>query len=325
MYIFLSQSGLSVDTVEALKKVKEKEVRTLCVTNNLNSTMYNLCDYRFYIDAGLEHAIAATKTFSATVVMLWLISLKLAQNKHIDISDETKEIYSIKNDILQSLKNYDNLDLSAKFLSKLDGFAIFGYGKYYPLALETALKIRETSYINTSVFPSGDFVHGHFALLNKAKAFLTFITSDTTKYELDILKKVLKTYKAKSIVVSDVYEDYDCDILVKFNKGQSRIATIINIGRSFTINHKTLLKVLRKYVNINIKLYSPSRLYSFENSVKINGIIINTIAANIVNRVNIVIAAAFGPITMANKILQINARINTRIMYKIHTICTGRA
>ena len=229
LYIFLSQSGLSVDTVEALKKVKEKEVRTLCVTNNLNSTMYNLCDYRFYIDAGLEHAIAATKTFSATVVMLWLISLKLAQNKHIDISDETKEIYSIKNDILQSLKNYDNLDLSAKFLSKLDGFAIFGYGKYYPLALETALKIRETSYINTSVFPSGDFVHGHFALLNKAKAFLTFITSDTTKYELDILKKVLKTYKVKSIVVSDVYEDYDCDILIKFQKGRSNIATLVNM------------------------------------------------------------------------------------------------
>lgn len=229
LYIFLSQSGMSADTVEAIKRVKDGGLRTLAITNNEASIIHELADYKFLLEAGLEKSIAATKTYSATVVMLWLIAIKAAQNKHLDISEETKDIYSIKKNIENSIKNTDNLDLTAKVLAKLDGFAIFGLGYHYPLALETALKVRETSYINTSAYPSGEFIHGHFALLNKAKAFLTFITSDSCEYEKNILKKVLKTYKCKSIVVSDVYEDYECDILLKFQKGQSKIATIINM------------------------------------------------------------------------------------------------
>jgi len=228
-FIFLSQSGLSVDTVEAMRKIKELGAKTICVTNNLGSIMYNIADFPFYIDAGIEQAIAATKTFSATVVMLWLIALKIAQNKHINIVNETKEIYQIKRNIEASIANLDNLNLAAKVLSKTNGFAIFGLGYHYALSLEAALKIRETSYINTSAYPSGDFVHGHFALLNKTKAFLTFATSESSEYELKILKKVLKTYKCKSIVISDEYEDYDCDVLLKFQKGSSKIATIVNM------------------------------------------------------------------------------------------------
>ncbi|MBQ8635494.1 SIS domain-containing protein [bacterium] len=229
LYIFLSQSGLSVDTVEAMKRVSEFGAKTLCITNNLHSTMYSLADYKFFIDAGIEQSIAATKTYSATVVMLWLIAVKIAQNKHLDVADETKDIYSIKRNIEATLNSIDNIELAAKTLSKTDGFAVFGLGYNYALALEAALKIKETSYINTSVYPSGDFVHGHYALLNKTKAFLTFLTSDSGEYEKNILNKVLKTYKARSIVVSDVYEDYGCDILVKFQKGHSRIATIVNM------------------------------------------------------------------------------------------------
>lgn len=229
LFIFLSQSGLSVDTVEAMRKIKESGAKTLSVTNNLNSIIYNIADYRFYIDAGREYAIAATKTFSLTVVMLWLIALKAAQNKHLNVADETKEIYLIKKNIENSIKHLDNLDLAAKMLSKTSGFAIFGLSYNYALSLEAALKIRETSYINTSAYPIGEFVHGHYALLNKTKTFLAFLTSDSTKYELDLLKKILKTYKCKSIVASDVYEDYDCDVLLKFQKGNSRIATIVNM------------------------------------------------------------------------------------------------
>ena len=148
---------------------------------------------------------------------------------HINITEETKEIYQIRRNIEASLSNLDNLNLAAKTLSKTNGFAIFGLGYHYALSLETALKIRETSYLNTSAYPSGDFIHGHYALLNKTNTFLTFATTDSNEYELNILKKVLKTYKCKSIVISDAYEDYDCDILLKFQKGSSRIATIVNM------------------------------------------------------------------------------------------------
>ena len=96
LYVFISQSGNSTDTVLAMEKVKSLGLKTLCITNNLQSKMYLTADYKFDIEAGREQAIAATKTYSASVVMLWLIACKIAQNKHLDISEETKNIYSIK-------------------------------------------------------------------------------------------------------------------------------------------------------------------------------------------------------------------------------------
>ena len=230
LYVFISQSGLSVDTVEAINKVKEAKAKTLAITNDVNSTIHTQADYKFYIDAGVENAIAATKTYSATVLMLWLIALKIAQNKHIDVSEETKDIYSIKSTIESAIYDTDNLDLCAKTLSQMDGFAICGLGYNYAISLETALKIRETSYVNTCAHPSGEFVHGHFAVLNNAKAFLTFVMDDASEYEIQTLNKILKTYKStKSIVISNSYEDFGCDILVKFPKGQSKIANILGM------------------------------------------------------------------------------------------------
>ncbi len=229
LYILISQSGESIDTVCAMNKIKESGAKVLCITNNLESTMYKNADYKFDINAGREKAIAATKTYSATVVMLWLIAVKIAQNKHIDISQETKNIYSIRNNFDAFIKDIDNIDFAAKFLSKRKSFSILGLGYNYALSLEAALKIKETSYIATSAYPMGEFIHGHFALLNKENTFLTFVNGDCSETELKLLDKIINTYKSKSVVVSDVYEDYNCDILIKFNAGQSKIATILNM------------------------------------------------------------------------------------------------
>ena len=229
MYILISQSGESIDTVLAMEKIKSSGNKVLCITNNLNSTMYKEADYKFDIMAGREKAIAATKTFSASVMMLWILAVKIAQNKRIDITEETKNIYSIKQNMDNSIKDIDNLDLAAKFLAKKRGFSIAGLGLYYALSREMALKVKETSYLNTSAYPLGEFIHGHFALLNKENTFLTFMTSDCSDVELKLLNKILTTYKTKSVIVSDVYEDYDCDILVKFQKGQSKIANVMNM------------------------------------------------------------------------------------------------
>ena len=254
LYILISQSGESVDTVFAMKKIQESGARVLCITNNLDSTMYKNADFKFDINAGREKAIAATKTFSATVVMLWLIALKIAQNKHIDVSGETKNIYLIRNNFESFIKDIDNIDLAAKFLSKKRAVSILGLGCNYALSLETALKIKETSYIATSAYPLGEFIHGHFAVLNKENTFLTFITSDCGEFELKLLDKIIRTYKTKSVVISDIYEDYDCDILVKFNKGQSKMATIINM---IVLIQLLALKIA---VNLNKNVDNPKGL-----------------------------------------------------------------
>ncbi len=229
LYIFISQSGKSADTLASFNKVREKGAKTLCITNNINSPMHLEADYKFNIQAGIENAIAATKTFSASVLMLWLIACKAAQNKYLDISSEIENIYSLGKNIEATLNDIDNIDVAAKFISKQKEFSIAGLGYYYPLAREAALKIKETSYINTGSYPLGEFVHGHFALLNKSKVFLSFMTQDCSEVELELFSKIIKTYKTKAIIISDAYEDYDSDILIKIPKSPSKIATILNI------------------------------------------------------------------------------------------------
>ena len=228
LYVFLSQSGNSADTVAAIKKVKNANAQTLSITNNKESTLFELSDYKFDIETGREFAIAATKTFSATVLMLWLIALKVAQNKQIDISEETKNVYSVKHNIEAVLNNIDNIDLAVKFLAKQKDFSICGFNTNYALTREAALKIKETCYINTSFYPMGEFIHGHFALLNKSNVLLTFALNELSDFEKEILEKIQQTYRPKIVLISDEYDDYNCDILVKFPKGQSRIANIIN-------------------------------------------------------------------------------------------------
>jgi len=228
LYVFVSQSGQSYDCVEAIKKVQKRGIKTLCITNNLNSYLYQNSDFKFYIDAGLEHAIAATKTFSASVFMLWLIAVKIAQNKHIDVSSDIQNIYLLANNLKEAMFDVDNIDIAAKYISKQKGFSIIGSGINYALAREAALKIKETSYINTNSCPMGEFVHGHFALLNKTKTFLTFLSEENKENEDKLLYKILNTYKkAKSIIISDSFEDYGCEILVKVPKMTSKIATLL--------------------------------------------------------------------------------------------------
>lgn len=229
LFIFISQSGASSDTVVSMQKIQQKGYKTLCITNDSDSIIYKTADYKFDIEAGVERAIAATKTFSATTTMLWILALKIAQNNHLDISEEVLNIRLIRRNIEDTISNLYNLDLASKYIAQHGAISICGFEQYYPLALEAALKIKETGYIDTHAYPIGEFIHGHFAILNKSKLFMTFLTKNSPKAQKDFLRKIISTYKVRSIVVSDVYEDYDCDILVKFPAAQSKIATILNM------------------------------------------------------------------------------------------------
>lgn len=229
LYIFISQSGQSADTLSAFRKVKASGAKNLCITNNLESPMHIEADYKISIDVGMEGAIAATKTFSASILMLWMAACKTAQNRHINISCEIENIYLLGQNIKATLNDIDNLDVASKLLAKQKDFSIVGYREYYPIARECALKIKETSYINTSSYPLGEFVHGHFALLNKSNVLVTFVTKEHDDKQIELLNKILKTYKTKTIVISDIYEDFNCDTLVKIPISSSKIATILSL------------------------------------------------------------------------------------------------
>ena len=202
-YIFISQSGQSSDSIIAMDKVKKDNVKTLTITNNPDSIMKKNSDYSF------------------------LLALQFAQNKKFDIIPFIKGYEDIEEDIKCAFFNTKNIDKASELLSKQDAFSIVASGINYPIAREAALKIKETSYISTGSYPMGEFVHGHFALLNKLNVFLGFFNSNISENEVKLYRKITSTYKTHSVIVSDGFIE-NCEILVELPKNHSRIAQIFS-------------------------------------------------------------------------------------------------
>ena len=118
LYIFITQSGETTYTNNALEKAKEFGVNTLCITNKENSTIWNASDYKVACLAGEEKSIAATKSLSSQLLCSTLLALKFAQDKGIDIYDHMIELKTIPNYIEQTYKLQPKIKQFAKFLSK---------------------------------------------------------------------------------------------------------------------------------------------------------------------------------------------------------------
>ncbi len=159
-FIALSQSGETADVLSALKKAKSAGCNTFAITNNENSTIHNLADAGMPIMAGQEKSIPATKSFTCQLMCLYLLTLNITGQQEPDLFKVPEKIDEfVKNDtqtegIAQQIKNYKNLIL-------------LGRGQNWGLAEEGALKIKETSYINATGYPTGEFMHGHIAVLNE--------------------------------------------------------------------------------------------------------------------------------------------------------------
>lgn len=182
LYIFITQSGETTDTNSALEKAKEFGVKTLCITNKENSTIWNAAQYKMACLAGEEHSIAATKSFTSQLLCSTLLALKFAQNKGVDIYDYTLDLKTIPLYIEQAYALLPKIKQLARFISKYKNIVITADGSSYALAKEASLKIKETSYINVISSILGEFMHGHVAILNNNRSVLIYILNDNLTY-----------------------------------------------------------------------------------------------------------------------------------------------
>ena len=231
LYIFISQSGETYDTVEALKKVKELGGTTMCVTNCIDSTLWNLCDYKILSEAGEEKSIASTKALLAQIFCLYLIMLEYLATKGHNIEKEVSEIKTLPHFIEKFLNNSNYVKNIAKRLSKCKNIIILGSKYYYSVAKEGALKIKETSYINANAYPQGEFLHGHVAVLNNAQSALIAICVDETKENTNqILDKIFADYSPELITISNETEPRNNALNIKIetkNNIFTLLATVI--------------------------------------------------------------------------------------------------
>jgi len=168
LFIVISQSGETADTLETLKMAKKAGLKTLVICNVDNSSMVRLADATILTRAGIEKGVASTKAFATQVAVFWMMSLYLAKLKNSLDSKEIARQVSLLREVPTSVKVTDAMHEKIKRLSKryLHGHGFFFIGRdiFYPLALEGALKLKEISYLHAEGYPSGEMKHGPIAL-----------------------------------------------------------------------------------------------------------------------------------------------------------------
>lgn len=178
LILALSQSGETIDVVEAVKKAKIKGARIASLTNVLGSTLYRHSDQKLLLNAGVEKAVVSTKAFTAKLTILTLLAYHLA-GKYTEGKTILKQSVKVLKEVLNE-KNLSNIIKLAKILVKKEHVYIIGRGISYPIALETALKIKEASYIHAEGFAAGELKHGVIALIEKGTPCMAILPNDET-------------------------------------------------------------------------------------------------------------------------------------------------
>ena len=168
LFVVISQSGETADTLETLKMAKEAGLKTLAICNVDNSSMVRLADTTLLTRAGIEKGVASTKAFATQMAVLWMLSLYIAKERKSLDSDKLKEQLRILRTLPSVVSVKESLHERIKRLSKryLHGHGFFFIGRdiFFPLALEGALKLKEISYLHAEGYPSGEMKHGPIAL-----------------------------------------------------------------------------------------------------------------------------------------------------------------
>ena len=168
LFVVISQSGETADTLETLKMAKNAGLKTLVICNVDNSSMVRLADACILTRAGIEKGVASTKAFATQVSVFWMLSLYIAKIKNSLNPTKIARQISLLREVPKHVKVTDDMHEKIKRLSKryLHGHGFFFIGRdiFYPLALEGALKLKEISYLHAEGYPSGEMKHGPIAL-----------------------------------------------------------------------------------------------------------------------------------------------------------------
>ncbi len=207
LFIFISQSGETADTLRALEIVKKKGFDNIALTNVLYSSIARLASHTLPTVAGPEIAVASTKAFVCQLTALYMFACHLHNVKENNFIDYEKDILSIANNILSF--DRDKINSIAKEIYN-DSTAIFlGKDLDYIIAMESSLKLKEISYINSTSYPSGELKHGFLALVEEGTPLIIFATGS----DIQISKTINAAHEssargAKEILITNRYEHY---------------------------------------------------------------------------------------------------------------------
>ena len=234
LFVTISQSGETADTLAALRKAKsEGYLASLVICNVPNSSLVRESDLALMTEAGPEIGVSSTKAFTTQLVALKLLSIVLGRRFKLDAAAEKTLVSDLKNlsGLCEQALSLDAsiLELSENFIDK--NHALFlGRGVQFPVALEGALKLKEISYIHAEAYPAGELKHGPLALVDSEMPIVAVAPNDEL---IDKLKSNLEEVHARGgqlFVFADTqaqFQETDAFQIIKLPKTPATLAPIV--------------------------------------------------------------------------------------------------
>ncbi len=201
--IAVTQSGETADTLKAMKRVKGEGGRVVAITNVVGSTSTRIANQTTYTRAGPEISVAATKTFTAQLMVFYWLAISQIKEDMRRRAGLLSELRSLPSKVQQVLDDETTIRKHAKYLSKFENVFFIGRGVNYPVALEGALKLKEVSYIHAEGYAAGEIKHGPFALLGSETPVIALVSRDNTYESMLTSIKEIKARKSPVIAVSE--------------------------------------------------------------------------------------------------------------------------
>jgi glucosamine--fructose-6-phosphate aminotransferase (isomerizing) len=230
LVIGVTQSGETADTLSALREAKRRGATTLGVTNVIGSTVSRECDHVFYIRAGPEIGVAASKTFAsqlAAMTLLVMATAPVTSSTKRDIIEAFRDLPSAVQAILDEAPLTETI---AEEYVDADAYFFIGRGLNFPVALEGALKMKEITYKHAEGFAAGELKHGPLALVSDKTPVIAIVTGDD-----EIARKTIGNVKeveardAPVIAVTDGQSDVEryADHVIRIPESHPRTAPIL--------------------------------------------------------------------------------------------------
>jgi len=205
--VVISQSGETMDTLECLRKFKQNNIFSIAIVNVLNSSIARLSDYFLPTLAGPEIGVASTKTFTAQLTVLALLSIHIKNQKKqkFDLDEKTifDSLFDLKSTLSELLENSHSFEDIANLLKEAKSIFYIGRGTMYPLALEGALKLKEITYKHCEGYAAGELKHGPLALIEDNIPVIALAPYDENFSKILSNIQEIKTRGGNIIMITD--------------------------------------------------------------------------------------------------------------------------
>jgi glucosamine--fructose-6-phosphate aminotransferase (isomerizing) len=181
LYIAVSQSGETFDTLAAVQEVKRKGGRVLGIVNVVGSTVARECARGIYLHAGPEIAVVATKTFTSTLVAFALLAIHLGRIRDLSTAHGArllKALVALPAQVESILAQEQHIAGIAAEIAKYEDAYFVGRAAGFPVAMEGALKLKEISYLHAEAYPASELKHGPLALISPQTPTVVVIPRD---------------------------------------------------------------------------------------------------------------------------------------------------